>query len=652
MRIKQQKVLWTLIGITLGIALPLSAYAETVNYSGDKNQLRQDYIDTSELSLYPTSSNSGNTININVPSPNINEAPYNVFGAYSSAGSVNGNTVNFKSGIVKNFIYGGYSAEGSATNNTVNMSGGEADNIVAGYTFGMSGNATGNIINISGGEVINVVAGEANGSGVASNNKITITGGYISEYMSGHIYGGRTISGSANNNIITISGDAKLGTQVSIAGGYSVNPNLSTTAGNILNWGIISKVSSVSNFEYYNFTIPADAQSGSTLLEAKTSLDGAKIKVVGVSTQDQWLGSRSFVLIKDPQGSISGTPILIDGKVPVGARTYEYKLTQETDSIVADVGKVGGIGGAAVGEHAKSFSEARIASLSFINSAADLAAGNGLQIAVDTSSSTYDIFGAVNYADNKLKTGAGTDLKGTSLLLGASRRLKVQNGYWTLGAFFESGWSKYNTTSYFADIDRDVNANGKSNYFGGGLLARNIRDNGLYMEGSVRIGRISTDYESFDTNNKYDTKSTYYGLHLGLGKLIKIGKNQEVDVYGKYFWSHQNAASAVIMGDKINFDSLDSNRVRVGARLNMFGNKGVKTYVGMAYEYEFSASAGSTILDSVVAAPTIKGGTGIGEIGLVYKPTAKSAFSMDVALNGYIGKRQGIGGGLRLNWGF
>ena len=82
------------------------------------------------------------------------------------------------------------------------------------------------------------------------------------------------------------------------------------------------------------------------------------------------------------------------------------------------------------------------------------------------------------------------------------------------------------------------------------------------------------------------------------------------------------------------------------------GGHGIKTYVGLAYEHEFSGSARANYSGEAIAAPSIKGGTGIGEIGLVYKPSGKSTFSMDVGLNAYVGKRQGIGGGFKFNWGF
>ena len=177
----------------------------------------------------------------------------------------------------------------------------------------------------------------------------------------------------------------------------------------------------------------------------------------------------------------------------------------------------------------------------------------------------------------------------------------------------------------------------------------------MYTEGSLRIGRISNTYNSADMVAdgiaNYDLTSTYYGLHLGIGKINKLNATTQLDIYGKYFWAHQAAASANVVGDDFQFDSMDSHRIRIGGRLNNT-NKNVTRYIGLAYEYEFGSKANATTYGMDIAAPTSKGSTGILELGVKFKPSMDSKFGIDFGINGYTGKRQGISGNMKLNWGF
>lgn len=653
----KKTVLALTLSLAIGCTFTTAVYADSIDYKGDPSILKADPFDPTDpakKALYPNAT-SGNSVTIDVSSGAM---PNTIFGAYTStAANVIGNTVNivntYSTGDIAD-VYGGVATDGSANGNVVNMNGGVISQIVGGRSEGAD--ATGNKVNITGGTVSTIYGGEANSLGSASGNTITISEGRVE----GNIYGGTTIGGNAINNIVTVNGSAQVADTIEIYGGNRVSPGGDVSSGNTLNWGIKGKVAKVANFEYYNFTIPAGTQAGDVLLEItdKAFFNNTSFKIKALAGDQHWTAGSTITLVNMPNGWQGGVIVDGNGKLASGLRAYEYQYdltggANSASSVVATIGKVGGATGDLVGTHAKSLSEGRIASLAFINAAADLAVGSGLQSALDSSGEKYDLFGTINYSDSKLATGASTDLKGTSLLMGISRKLSIQGADWLWAAFLESGWGTYDTHQRFADIDSVVYANGKSNYFGGGLLARSMRDNGIYLEGSLRIGRTSTDYDSQDLGSKYDIKSTYYGLHLGLGKIFKTGRKTELDVYGKYFLTHQNSANAVIKGDTINFDSLDSNRLRIGARLNMLGGgHGLKTYVGIAYEHEFSASAGSYALGTDIAAPCIKGGTGIGEIGLVYKPAGRATFSMDLGLNGYVGKRKGFSGNMNLNWSF
>jgi hypothetical protein len=42
----------------------------------------------------------------------------------------------------------------------------------------------------------------------------------------------------------------------------------------------------------------------------------------------------------------------------------------------------------------------------------------------------------------------------------------------------------------------------------------------------------------------------------------------------------------------------------------------------------------------------------MGEIGVTYRPTGDRGLSVDVGVQGYVGKREGVSGSLRVGWSF
>ena len=64
---------------------------------------------------------------------------------------------------------------------------------------------------------------------------------------------------------------------------------------------------------------------------------------------------------------------------------------------------------------------------------------------------------------------------------------------------------------------------------------RQDNNSGLYYEGSVRYGRMDADYASGDMIGAggskvyadYDSSSSYYGAHVGIGKIKKTERNYQ-----------------------------------------------------------------------------------------------------------------------------
>lgn len=152
---------------------------------------------------------------------------------------------------------------------------------------------------------------------------------------------------------------------------------------------------------------------------------------------------------------------------------------------------------------------------------------------------------------------------------------------------------------------------------------------------------------------EYDSASLYYGLHLGAGHIWKLNHKTSFDLYGKYFYTHQRGDETYLStGEQLSFEAIDSNRIRLGGRYSYQINELTQLYTGLAWEYEFDGKARATTNGYAIAAPELKGSTGIGELGLSLKPSPASPMTIDLNLHGYFGKREGVSGSLQLNWNF
>ncbi|MDR3038297.1 MAG: autotransporter outer membrane beta-barrel domain-containing protein, partial [Candidatus Adiutrix sp.] len=146
---------------------------------------------------------------------------------------------------------------------------------------------------------------------------------------------------------------------------------------------------------------------------------------------------------------------------------------------------------------------------------------------------------------------------------------------------------------------------------------------------------------------------TYYGLHLGTGYIWNINEQASLDLYGKYFGAHQNGDSVKLStNDPVRFEDVDSQRLRGGARFSYAVNESVSPYIGAAYEHEFDGRAKAATYGYAIEAPELTGGTGIGELGLNFKPSPTLPLSLDLGVQGYVGQREGVTGSLQIKFEF
>lgn len=178
------------------------------------------------------------------------------------------------------------------------------------------------------------------------------------------------------------------------------------------------------------------------------------------------------------------------------------------------------------------------------------------------------------------------------------------------------------------------------------------------MEGSARTGVVESTYESKDlqavagSEVTYERRVPYYSAHGGVGYIYPITEHASVDIYGKFFWSRLDGSMQRIAGDKFTFLPLDSHRLRGGARFAYALGESISVYAGAAYEHEFDGRPRATVDGEDIKGDDMRGGTGIGELGLSFVLGEEGNFSMDIGAQGFVGKREGVMGSVRAQYAF
>jgi hypothetical protein len=302
--------------------------------------------------------------------------------------------------------------------------------------------------------------------------------------------------------------------------------------------------------------------------------------------------------------------------------------------------------------------------LAFLNQGADLAAVDGLWSARHSRGAFLTLGG--NWS--RYHTGSHVDVEGLSLLAGFGRTEKMQYGTSVFAPFFEAGWGGYNAWNNFSG--GDIIADGDIGYYGGGVLTRHNFRSGMYVDASFRAGRVSTDYASADLSHivghtvSYEADSAYVGTHVGLGRVWNLSSRRSLDLYGKYFYLHETGAAVNVAGALFRFDAMNSHRLRLGGRMSHVVNSRFNAYYGAAWEHEFSGAARASVYGYAIDVPGLRGGTGLGELGLRWAmplsqrcdPCGALGFalplSFDLGLQGYMGKREGVSGSLLVRYEF
>jgi outer membrane autotransporter protein len=230
-------------------------------------------------------------------------------------------------------------------------------------------------------------------------------------------------------------------------------------------------------------------------------------------------------------------------------------------------------------------------------------------------------------------------------------------------AFLDIGHADYDTYDSYSHVAvanktvADIYGSGSLRSYGLGVMARKEWDNGFRVEGSLRGGKLKNEFSAsgYELNGvpaSYTVEAPYYGLHLGLGRTLKLNDPRDrLDLMFRYYWSRQEGETFTWpTGEWIAFDDDDSHRVRLGARFSRARDARRTWYIGAAVEHEFAGDIHARVERGNVFAPDLAGTTGIGEIGLILRPDADHNFSLETGIQGYIGKYRGFSAGVRFEW--
>ena len=623
-----------------------------------------------------------------------------IAGGYADSGSATDNRVTVSGGTLGVPVYGGYAANplfGAAMRNTVTMTGGTAPTVglEGGYAEGAS--AMENTVVFGGDASIYKVYGGHAKNNAANRNTVTIRGGLVrgdvyggygwwadgntvrieGGTIQGYVYGGYAGSNndpamvrSASNNRVILAGSADLSASILYGGRVDTQPG-STITGNVLEVRTTGlTVKNINGFQELHFVLPADVTPGTTALTLTTGtgvLGGVKVGVALASGGNVLRTGDRVTLIHANAGwyTVDETVerVSIEGYQGVSLG-YTFDVSTDEHNLYATVasGEPGSSGeGATVLEQTKAPVEGRANTMAMTTQAGDLTAGEGMARALGATDgvSGTATFGATAGGTSRYHSGSHVDTTGLSIMVGAAKRFPLAQGQWLAGVFVEGGYGSYDTYNDIAG-QPTVHGSGKSRYFGGGALVRRDwaadGEAGPYVEGSVRLGRASSDWGSNTMRGaadaSYDTASMYYGAHAGVGYILPLNEKTSVDAHVKGFWTHQEGDSVTIAGDPFEFKAMDSFRSRLGLRLNRVVTEQITAYVGAAWEHEFDGQARATTYGLDTPSPSLKGDTGVFELGFDMKPKADGPLTVGLGVQGYTGMREGFGGTAKMMWVF
>lgn len=259
-------------------------------------------------------------------------------------------------------------------------------------------------------------------------------------------------------------------------------------------------------------------------------------------------------------------------------------------------------------------------------------------------------FMAAKAGTEKYKTGSHVNTDIINGVVGIGNIMEMANGDLGYMAFYEYGKGNYKVkNSAGREGDGDIR------YHGLAFGTKYRFKNDYYIEGSARGGHVknhANDVLSDGIGNSYsyDTSSHYLGGHFGVGKVVKLSHDMNLDGYGKFMYSHI-AKDDFNIGDEYKLDAVESKILKVGAKLTQKFNS-LELQYGLGLEHEFDGKAKGYVEGIAIESASIKGTSGVFEIGMKLMPSPESAWEFGAGIKGYVGKHRGLRGDLAISYRF
>ena len=560
-------------------------------------------------------------------------------------------------------IYGAYSKKYDANNNTVRIENNSNVGIVQGAFSQQSSN--GNRV-----EVINSTVGAINGATgfvTADNNTVYLDNANVNEVKGAYVVNVKSQSASGNKIIITNGSEVHMVTCVDTSADYAHNNSVNIIGDNnldnayLIGWkgedyeawkytgtalklnDFNGKIAYVARFDIIDFeNLDLNKNDTVTIGTIEKGLENTEIKISSFAGGQNLEVGKTVDLLKvvakeDFDKSFVNSNKQTTTNAGVAAVvTSDIAKDEANQTITATIKDV------KLADQTKLVASNRAVAAAFVNQGTDLIADS-----LDTLSrdGKYGVktFAAVH--GNRSKYDVNNDIKinGWSTIVGVGAENEHNGGDFSWGVFYENGSGNYRT---YNDFNNEFfRGDGSLVYNGGGIAARYENSHGVYTEGSLRAGMLKSEMTDAlsDGENKYgyESETAYYGAHIGVGKIFSLGDDSDLDVYGKFFHTYTEGDSFNVADDEFEFDSINSDRLRIGARVTSNKENKFSTYYGLAYEYEFNGDAEMRAAGMKAPTQSLQGSSVMAEIGLNYQPTPDSPWSFDLNMRGYAGERQG-----------
>ena len=252
-------------------------------------------------------------------------------------------------------------------------------------------------------------------------------------------------------------------------------------------------------------------------------------------------------------------------------------------------------------------------------------------------------------------------------MVGVGNDADLTSGDLAYSVFYEYGKSHYDTDG------NGFNGNGDIHYNGGGAMVKFTARNKNYYEASVRAGRIKNSasdvlHDAVGRACSYETQANYWGGHLGFGHIFDLTDETEsqsrggtqraardLDVYGKYFHTHMGSDSFMANEVKYDLDSVDSDLLRIGVRVNNRSGRN-NFFYGLAWDYEFDGESKGTVSAAGLSAPIRRadagGSSAMLELGWKQEATKESPWDLRLTMRGFAGEHRGLGGNVYIGYHF